>query len=94
MIEFNTYTGSDSIERFSDSFVSTLLMPPKLLNEALVFCGITKSMSDKENLDKVLEVSVLFGMSFLGYFYRINDIVKKVEVKSISRKYKTKNRKN
>lgn len=91
-----SYTGNDPIEKFADSFASNLLMPPKLLNEALVSYEVTKSMSDREYLDKILEISVLFGMSFLATFYRVNDIVKKVEfdkIKSISRKYKPENRK-
>lgn len=69
----------DEVEVFADQFASSLLMPSSLIISMIQNKNITKDMSEVNYLKKILEISVLFGVSFQAAFYKVNNYVQKIK---------------
>lgn len=81
---------NDPLEVFANNFATALLMPDFLLKQYIKTIQLTVSDSRTEYLNKVLKLSVKFGVSFQSSLIRVNDIVHKFDCKlsSICRKFK------
>lgn len=81
-------------EVFANKFAIELLMPEQLVKKVIAQKGITQAISRQAYLEQVLEISVLFGVSFHATLIRVSTMIprdflsNKYQIKDVAKKFK------